>query len=614
MQILVPESSHTAIEGGVTPGRTLAYRPAIDGLRAIAVVAVMIFHLNHAWLPGGFVGVDVFFVISGYLITSIILRQCEAGSFSLKTFYQHRIARIFPAFIVVALATLVAARFIYSPHDLANAAGDLKAASLSIANLQFMLQGNYFVMSPDAQPYLHYWSLSVEEQFYFVFPLFFLLLFKIARKHLVLVLGILLASSSILCVALTVVKPEWAFYLPMSRAWELLAGSLLAVIAVRTSDPASHRWRSLASIGGGILIGISLVLVREGKHFPGFLAMMPVVGAIGALVPQAGGKSLFESFLALPPMALVGKISYSLYLWHWPVFSLVDYRMVFASELTRVFLKIGITLGASILGFLFIEKPARALFNRPQNQVLAFISTACLIGATAWAGYAVSDANYVNAKARDVARGGLHFNSSAKGGAVMLMGDSDAAMYGKTVRDLCVELDRKFTAICVTAKDPLPSTNELGEQLWKDSLAIVKKEKPDYLVLSCLWALKLENDRGRLQRAVDALRPNVGHLIILNEPPLLPGEVTRAAIRNGLRPPFFEDPKFRQDRNEVNDYLARFNNGNCVVIDIASRFESSDGEVLFLDPKGRPVFHDSFHLSQFGVDLVRSDLKQALSR
>ena len=152
------------------PGRASAtakssvqYRPAIDGLRGVAVLAVFIFHLKRQWLPGGFVGVDVFFVISGFLITSILLREFEHNSFGLWKFYQRRIARLFPAFFTVALATLLGAFFIYSAQDLASCGANLVSTTLSVANLKYMWQGNYFTISPDAQPFLHYWSLSVEE-------------------------------------------------------------------------------------------------------------------------------------------------------------------------------------------------------------------------------------------------------------------------------------------------------------------------------------------------------------------------------------------------------------------------------------------------------------------
>jgi peptidoglycan/LPS O-acetylase OafA/YrhL len=225
------------------------YRPAIDGLRAIAVLAVFFFHLDRAWLPGGFAGVDVFFVISGYLITSILQRDYERHQdLSFGRFYQRRIARLFPAFFTAALLTLAGAALIYSEQDLASAGINLAAVSLSVANLKFMLQGNYFTLSPDAQPYLHYWSLSVEEQFYLIFPALLLLLYRRAGRHRLAALGVLCAISLIACIAVTYTRPTWAFYLLPTRAWELLVGAVLAVIS--TGGRASSPSRTLVPVAG----------------------------------------------------------------------------------------------------------------------------------------------------------------------------------------------------------------------------------------------------------------------------------------------------------------------------------------------------------------------------
>ena len=229
---------------------SLQYRPSIDGLRAVAVLGVFIFHLKREWLPGGFVGVDIFFVISGFLITSILLRDHQRGSFSFGKFYQRRIARLFPAFFTVALVTLLGAFFIYSAQDLASCGANLVAATLSVANLKYLWQGNYFTMSPDAQPFLHYWSLSVEEQFYLLFPALFLFLCVKAHGYRTVILGALCSVSLFVCIWLTFRKPEWAFYLLPARAWELLAGSILATFSsrlwceVRIEHPLSCRTRA----------------------------------------------------------------------------------------------------------------------------------------------------------------------------------------------------------------------------------------------------------------------------------------------------------------------------------------------------------------------------------
>jgi peptidoglycan/LPS O-acetylase OafA/YrhL len=593
---------------------SLEYRPAIDGLRAVAILSVFVFHLNHHWLPGGFLGVDVFFVISGYLITSIIFKECKDGSFSLKRFYQRRIARIFPAFFTVALATLICARWIYSAQDFASTGANLSAAALSVANLKLMLQGNYFEVSADAQPFLHYWSLSVEEQFYLLFPLLFLLVFKYARKQNALLLGGLCFGSFAVSLLMFRWKPVWAFYLLPARAWELLAGCLLAVLSGRRSPGPDDSWRRWTSALGLGMIAFSVVLGGEGRAVPAYASLLAVLGAVGVLMPLVGSRGIAEKWLAATPLVLVGRISYSLYLWHWPVFSLVDYKMYLASGSTRLGMKVALSLLAAATSFWLLEKPARLFLNQRRSVALAYSSMVCAIIVSVVLGVGIRKAQYVNAELRDVAKGGLVFGSTTNANSVVLMGDSNGSMYGKVLREICVELGYRLTVISVAADDPLPNSNALQGPLWLDSLAVVRRERPTCLVLACAWGSKLDDHKERLALAVEALKPHVGRLLILNQPPVLPMNANRAAIRQGARPPFYEDGILRRKRVESNDYLDRFNFGNSCVIDIASHFETSNGEVLFLDGKGRQLYQDPTHLSGVGAELVRPVLSEALSQ
>jgi peptidoglycan/LPS O-acetylase OafA/YrhL len=328
---------------------TVEYRPSIDGLRAVAVLAVFLFHLDRRWLPGGFVGVDIFFVISGYLITSIILRDCERNRFSFGRFYQRRIARLLAAFFAVALATLIGALFIYSAQDFASTGATLSATAASMANLKFMLQGNYFALSPDAQPFLHCWSLSVEEQFYLLFPALFFLLYWKANKYRIHVLTGLFAVSLLSCIALTHARPEWAFYLLPTRAWELLAGGILATLnGKRLTD--AKLFNSLPFIGL-VLICTSFLLISESPAFPGYVAILPVVGTACFLLPYENSSTFAERILSCDALVLVGRMSYSLYLWHWPVFSLVDYKLYWESPLVRLALKILVSAIAAVFSF-----------------------------------------------------------------------------------------------------------------------------------------------------------------------------------------------------------------------------------------------------------------------
>ncbi len=590
---------------------SLEYRPAIDGLRALAVLSVFVFHLNHKWLVGGFVGVDIFFVISGYLITSIICGEIQSNSFSIRRFYQRRIARIFPAFFTVGLATLLGAYYVYSPQDLASTGANLSAAALSLANVKLMFQGNYFQISPDAQPFLHYWSLSVEEQFYLIFPLVLLGMFKLFRKRLILLLAIIGAGSFLASLWMTHSKPVWAFYLLPTRAWELLAGCVLAISASKGKPKLQPAISKLISLLGLVLVLASFVFIHEGEEFLGFWALLPVIGTVGLLMPVSTGTAS-EKLLASGFLVAVGQMSYSLYLWHWPIFSLIDYKMYLASEPIRLVLKIGLSFFAAIMSYWLIENPARIWLNKKANMLPAYAAMGCAVVICVSLGYNVRKANYVNAELSDVHSGGVVFDFGNNAKSVILMGDSNGSMYGKVMKSICSELGYKLTVISVAAGDPLPSSKGKSSQLWRDSLEVVNREKPDCLVLACAWESKLRNDEDRLEMAVNALKPSVGHLVILNQPPILPDNVNRALIRDGARPPFFENAETHRRRLQTNKFLQSLAADNCSIIDIASNFQKPDGEVLFLDEKGRLLYQDARHLSDFGADFIRSELKSAI--
>jgi peptidoglycan/LPS O-acetylase OafA/YrhL len=593
---------------------SLNYRPAIDGLRAVAVISVILFHLNPIWLPSGFVGVDVFFVISGYLISSIIAKDCEKGSFSLVRFYQRRIARIVPLSIVVALATIALASVIYSAQDFASAGASLTAVALSIANMKFMFQGGYFELLPDAQPFLHYWSLSVEEQFYMIFPVVFLLLFKLPRNYRIAAISALCVLSLVACVALTRYRPVWAFFLLPTRAWELLAGCLLATCTapgILAAGSYLRRW--IPTIGMG-MICVSFFIIPSGSDFPGFWALIPVLGTIGVLMPPADGiRNPCEACLSLAPVVLIGRMSYSLYLWHWPVFAMIDYKMIFASEAARFILKIGLSVLAAGLTFVLVENPSRVILNRRECRLFAFGFLVSALLLCVPLGIAIHRENYVNAEARDVGNGGLVFSASNETGSVILMGDSNGSMYGKVMKEICAKRRSKLTVISVAAGDPLPLASGEDSQLWRDSLSVVKKERPDCVVLACNWVSKLGDGKERLLLAIEALTPYVKReIVVLNQPPMLPENANRASIRLGQRAPFHEEEDMRCRRSEMNEFLQRVMSGRGVVVDIASRLLTNDREILFIDEQGRQLYQDRAHLSAVGAEFVRSDLERAV--
>ncbi|SDS26675.1 Peptidoglycan/LPS O-acetylase OafA/YrhL, contains acyltransferase and SGNH-hydrolase domains [Halopseudomonas sabulinigri] len=335
----------------------LGYRRDIDGLRAIAVLPVVLFHLGVAPFSGGFVGVDVFFVISGFLITSIVYREQQAGTFSYARFYERRIRRLFPALAVMLLVTGAVAWFVLLPEDYKLFSEAQGLSVLFLANIHFWNKTDYFNDAVANIPLLHTWSLSVEEQFYLLFPPLLLLLVKRCPKRVNLALFGLAALSLLAAQKALSSVPESAFYLVHLRAWELLAGALLATGAVR---PIAGRWlrESCAFFGLGLIAG-SVFLLDKQTAFPGLSAVPAVLGAALIIHAGASGSTLVGRLLGVKALVFLGLISYSLYLWHWPLFVFAGYYQI---EPLGAVEKLGLFILACLLGWLswrYVESPFR---------------------------------------------------------------------------------------------------------------------------------------------------------------------------------------------------------------------------------------------------------------
>jgi len=367
--------------------RTLAYRPDIDGLRAVAVLAVAFGHAHLPGFAGGFVGVDVFFVISGYLITQILTRELERGTFSVLGFYERRIRRIFPALFVVQLVTLAIGCWLLLPDDLVALARSAVATTFFSANFLFFGEAGYFERASWTKPLLHTWSLAVEEQFYILFPA--LLLFarqRLSGRYVAPIAAIVLVSFAA-CVIGTHNYPEANFYLAPMRAWELGAGCLLALGGERAALRGVAR--ELAALTGAALIAYSVVCYSDDTHFPGVTALPPVLGAALILWAGIGGSSAIGRALSTRPAVFIGSISYSLYLWHWPLLVYAAYLLL--RPLTRleasgvVLLSVALAAGS----WRFVERPFRGARSRIRARPL-FAAAASVSVATAALGVAIA--------------------------------------------------------------------------------------------------------------------------------------------------------------------------------------------------------------------------------
>ena len=335
---------------------SLQYRPEIDGLRAIAVIPVLFFHAGMGF-PGGYTGVDVFFVISGYLIGTLILKEAEAGTFSFKRFWGRRLRRLFPAWAAVVLLTTVAALFWLIPAHLLDYGKSLISQPLLVANFYFWRQSGYFETASEFQPLLHTWSLAVEEQFYLFLPLILIPFARFGRRVVGIIILLFILISLGLSFYLSTRDVSFAFFLLPARIFELDLGVILAWYLLRKKE--APRFGSGIALGGLGLILLSYFLFDENTVFPGVAALMPCLGAAAFILGNSGKLTLSGKGLSHPFLVWIGKISYPLYLWHWPVLVFIGYLRL--GDTDAVWGSFGLLLSVLLawITYRFIETPVR---------------------------------------------------------------------------------------------------------------------------------------------------------------------------------------------------------------------------------------------------------------
>lgn len=512
----------------------MEYRKDIDGLRAIAILAILVFHIDPRF-SGGFIGVDVFFVISGFLITGIIWRAFENQSFSFSEFYLKRIRRLFPALFVTLFLSFIFVLAFGLNNEIEMYGKSVLSSLYYVSNMFFYTQSGYFDSDLELNPLLHTWSLSVEEQFYIIFPVFIFFIFKKKHNAIYYLLAFFFLSF-ILSEALIHIDSSAAFFLAPSRFWQFLTGSIIAIYAYKlTLNKITSE--SIAFIGACLIIA-SLALFSKETSFPGIYAILPTLGTALLIIGGRNGTTVSYKFLASPIPKFFGNISYSLYLWHWPI--IVFYKILLFPELQKEdkLIIFFLSILAGYLSWKFIEQPTRKISIKKRKVMLINLSLISILSITALGiistqtslffrqdtTYFESFANY-NMGARS---GICFFHSQANnielfnkelciktgdGKNVLLVGDSHAAHYYQA-------LNKDYPNVNisqVTASGCRPTISYKGKKRCTELIkkvfnSLLDKHDFDTIIIAAQW--KKPEDIEDLNKTIKFIENKVKNIII----------------------------------------------------------------------------------------------------
>ncbi len=499
------------------------YRPDIDGLRAVAVVLVLLFH-GKLGFQGGFVGVDVFFVISGFVITGLFLKEHHAREFCLYDFWLRRVRRILPACAVMVVASLTVGYFILFPDDYQELALSAIAVQTLSANHFFLKNTGYFSGNGELKPLLHTWSLAVEEQFYLVYPLVLMLLGRLSRRIMVAVLVILALGSLIFSEWLLRGQPASSFYLMPARAWELLLGGLVCLVS---PQGRLHHWlANLLGVAGLAGILVSAWLFDANTIFPGISAALPCVSAALVLYANSQNSTWSGKLLSFKPIVFVGLISYSLYLWHWPILSFARYlnggRKL---ETSSVFYGLAASLVMASLSWKYLETPFRTgrYLASPRRLLLVSAVSVLAIVASSKAilfryglpdrfdarsqAYAAAIRSKVHAHSlslQDLTAGRVPtFGSETGKLQCLIWGDSHAMSLVAGLDLACKTYDIKGFQVTHSGRPPIldfiPRKSEFlnreAQEFNRAALQFAIKKRVDFVVLGGLWSSSVTTPR-----------------------------------------------------------------------------------------------------------------------
>lgn len=611
---------------------SIGYRKDIDGLRAVAIVPVVLYHAGLSALGGGFIGVDVFFVISGYLITSILADDIRRGEVSILGFYERRARRIFPALFVMLLVSIVVSAAILLPFDLRAFSRSVIATVSFTSNILFHLESGYFAAPSELKPLLHTWSLAVEEQFYILFPILLYLLSKTGRRTRNAVLVAIAALSFAVNLWGVRPHPSATFYLLPARAWELLLGSLLALNILPA--PAGRGLREIAAALGLGLIGTSVLALSAADPFPGWNAALPCIGAALIIWAGIGGDSLGGRLLGLQPLVFIGRISYSLYLWHWPIIVFVKYATNRPLSPAEAGMAVAASLVAATLSWRFIEQPFRGKgrFTRRGIFTASAVAAALLLSVGA-VGYGTKgwpqrfpEALPIIAKYADyppsfgMLRRGTCFlqdgqpaadydRDACYGGAspdVLIWGDSLAAhlYHGLSTQASRAKLTigQATQSLCAPVLN-LPAYYIAGCRAFNDRiLGLIRQDPPRTVILAGRWEVVGLDGIARLEDTIAALKSAGSEVIVVGQSPIFPAPAYALYIK-ALHNDTIAAPVAENDYGPLNQRVAEVAEQSGAAFFAPEQLFCSGGRCR-IQQDGVLLFWDNSHLTEEGSDYV----------
>jgi peptidoglycan/LPS O-acetylase OafA/YrhL len=622
----------TSKKQGVHVGKGAGYRADIDGLRSVAVLPVLLFHAGISGFSGGYVGVDIFFVISGFLITGIIAREIDGGRFSIVHFYERRARRILPALTVVIVAILAAAAWLYLPGDFESVPKSALAALLFVSNVGFFLETGYFQGGAETKPLLHTWSLAIEEQFYLTFPLLLILLGRHAMRWRTAVIAGIALLSFALAVATQNNGDGFAFYLLPPRAWELAVGALLALGAV---PPVTARpLREALAMAGLLAIGVAVFTYDKHTIFPGMTATLPVLG-VAALIHCAPG-TLMGRLLSLRPLVAVGLISYSLYLWHWPLIVFTEYATDQRLAGWPRAIVVAAAFALALLSWRYVERPFRDASRVPRARLFRMAAGAmaalcavslAMIAAGPWPARfdprviamaeAKNDVSPYRGRCHDSSSAGLPacvLGAKAPPGAVV-WGDSHAVELAYVLSRIEAEQGRSLVQRTQSSCPPIagydpPGDPRCGKANHEAIAAIRSDPRLRTVYLAAFWASPLNASDAvlaGLDRTVGLLAGEGRRVVIVGPVPPAPFEVPRRLAHlaafgrmDEAFNPLGADTRAAAARIEA--IARRWRSAGVTYIDPVAAL--CDGGRCLLLHDGQPLYFDSHHPSLAGIRFI----------